>query len=74
MEIKDCLPGGSYKVDEPCPTCGENNWMGVEYGYPSPEEYDGVSEWECLEFGTRIGRWTGKVLKEGEIEKRYGRE
>lgn len=59
-----------------CPKC-DADWekeppTGCEYAYGSPERYDGVSEWWC-KCGARIGRWTGKVLDEGEIEPRYGR-
>lgn len=46
--------------------------IGVEYPYGSPERYDGVSEWQCPDCGRREGRWTGKVLEDGEIEKRFG--
>jgi hypothetical protein len=46
--------------------------IGVEYDYTSPERYDGVSEWRCPRCGRREGRWTGKVLAEGEFEKRFG--
>lgn len=42
--------------------------IGVEY----QGGYDGVSEWICPDCGRREGRWTGKVLGEGEIEPRYG--
>lgn len=45
--------------------------IGVEYR-STTEDYDGVSEWECPDCKTRWGRWTGKVLKEGELEPRYG--
>lgn len=48
------------------------NIMGVEYGYPSPEQYDGISEWKCTGCGTRWGRWTHKILGEGELEPVYG--
>jgi ssDNA-binding Zn-finger/Zn-ribbon topoisomerase 1 len=46
--------------------------IGVEYTYTSPEHYDGVSEWLCPNCGRREGRWTGKVLADGEFEKRFG--
>lgn len=45
---------------------------GIEYGYPHPERYDGISEWQCPFCSTRWGRWTNKILAEGEDEKRYG--
>jgi hypothetical protein len=46
--------------------------IGVEYSYSSPEQYDGVSEWLCPDCAARFGRWTGKLLAEGEEEKRFG--
>lgn len=54
-----------------CPTCNKALW-GVEYSYDSPERYDGVSEWACPDGHYHVGRWTGNVLKEGELEPRYG--
>lgn len=55
-----------------CPKCG-SFLVGVEYAYDSPERYDGVSELVCIKIcGYRVGRWSGKVLKDGEIEARYG--
>ena len=53
-----------------CPKCGEK-MMAWEYGYPSQEQYDGISEYKC-NCGCRIGRWSGLELKENEIERRYG--
>ena len=57
-----------------CNKCG-GDVVGVEYSFDSPERYDGVSEWECLNgsCAQREGRWSGKILKEGEVEKRYGK-
>lgn len=46
--------------------------MGVEYGYPSPERYDGVSEFVCGTCGRREGRWTGRVLTGSMVEPRFG--
>jgi hypothetical protein len=56
-----------------CKKCGSDTIM-VEYGYPSKNSYDGISEYRCLnkECGLRIGRWSGKELAEGEEELRYG--
>lgn len=54
-----------------CPKC-KTAMIGVEYGYPHPEQYDGISEWDCPECGLRLGRWTGRELIEGESEPRYG--
>lgn len=46
--------------------------IGVEYGYGHPHRYDGVSEWRCPDCGYREGRWTGRPLREGESEPRFG--
>jgi len=46
----------------------------VEYAYGEPEHYDGVSEIVCNTCKARFGRWSGKELAEGEVEKRYGRK
>jgi hypothetical protein len=56
-----------------CPDCG-GPMMGVEYGYGDPHRYDGISEWRCESesCGVRIGRWSGKRLKPGEAELRFG--
>lgn len=55
-----------------CPWCDGTRFHGKEYLKGSPEAYDGVSEWICDSCATRVGRWSGKVLAAGEIEKRYG--
>ncbi len=55
-----------------CKKCGKRDWIRIEYGYPHPEHYDGISEWRCESCGTRFGRWTGKILSDGESEKKYG--
>ena len=60
-------------VEEGCPNCHEPI-MGVEYGWNSPNNYDGVSEWTCLKCNLRWGRWTHKLLADGEEEKRYGKQ
>jgi len=52
--------------------CGSKDFIAIEYGYSHPEHYDGISEWRCQKCGTRYGRWTGKILKDGESEKRFG--
>lgn len=54
-----------------CPKCSEQ-MIGVEYGYPHPQRYDGISEWLCETDSIRVGRWTGKILVEGEFEPRLG--
>jgi ribosomal protein S27AE len=64
-----------------CPKCGAEwhdkkgagvNIIGIQYGYPSKECYDGVSEWNCQKCGYREGRWSGKEIHEGELESRLG--
>lgn len=45
----------------------------VEYDGMHPEHYDGISEIDCNDCGARIGRWSGKELAEGEVEKRGGK-
>lgn len=47
--------------------------IGVQYAYPHPEMYDGVSEWVCGDCGRRVGRWSGRVLIGEDYELRYGR-
>lgn len=55
-----------------CPSCKRTDQItGVQYRLTA-EDYDGVSEWNCV-CGCRWGRWTGKVLLPGDIERRYGR-
>ena len=56
-----------------CPKC-QAEMIAVQYAWDEPEHYDGVSEWLCPACELRIGRWTGRELKEGEVEPRYGRE
>ena len=55
-----------------CPTCDSLTWTGVQYQGTS-EDYDGVSEFICDGCGTHFGRWTGRILIGGELERRYGR-
>jgi hypothetical protein len=57
---------------EKCKKCGSENIVMVEYSYESPEHYDGISEIDCKSCGARFGRWSGKELAKGEVEKRYG--
>jgi len=52
--------------------CGCEDFIGIEYSYNHKEHYDGISEWKCRKCHTRYGRWTGRILKDGESEKRYG--
>jgi len=58
---------------EKCKKCGSENITMVEYDPMHPEHYDGVSEIVCNDCGARFGRWSGKELAEGEVEKRGGR-
>lgn len=54
--------------------CGKDcEWFGVQYEYGHPEHYDGVSEWMCNVCKKRVGRFSGKELKDGEFEKRSAR-
>ena len=62
----------TYKEQLGCP-CPEDKIVLMEYGYDHPERYDGISEITCTECGKRVGRWSGKVLLEGEVENRFGR-
>lgn len=55
------------KQPNKCPKCKSKNIVGVEYMMTS-EDYDGVSEWQCLKCKYRQGRWSGQELKEGELE------
>ena len=56
-----------------CPECGGIEIYGIEYALDSYYYYDGISEWRCLNCGTRIGRWTERVLSEEEAEPPFGR-
>jgi DNA-directed RNA polymerase subunit RPC12/RpoP len=55
-----------------CKNCGSKNIIGIEYSYLHPEHYDGISEWQCQDCNTRIGRWTGKELTDEEVEYKFG--
>ena len=55
---------------ETCQKCGSENIIAIEYPWNDPDHYDGVSEFMCNDCNVRIGRWSGKKLKEGESEKR----
>ena len=56
-----------------CIKCNSDTIM-VEYGYQSKNHYDGISEYQCLnkKCEIRFGRWSNKILQDGEEEKRYG--
>jgi hypothetical protein len=61
------------RLPDYCATCErETTVSGAEYAYGDPNRYDGISEWVCLVCGRREGRWTGKELKDGEAEPRFG--
>lgn len=51
--------------------CGHKAKYAVQYR-GTDQDYDGVSEWVCKQCDKRFGRWTGRELKEGELEQRYG--
>ena len=53
-----------------CPK-GHEDVKLLEYGF-GPYRYDGISEIICNPCNKRYGRWSGKVLKEGEQEPPYG--
>lgn len=55
-----------------CQKCGSTDIVCMEYAHDSPEHYDGISEIRCQSCNVRIGRWSGRVLADGEMEKRYG--
>ena len=55
-----------------CPKNKKHKVILIEYGYIDPYRYDGISEIKCLTCGIRYGRWTGRVLGEGEQEPPYG--
>lgn len=56
-----------------CPGCTETNIIMMEYPYDHPEHYDGISEYNCTDCGTRWGRWSGKILTGDEYELRRER-
>ena len=62
-----------------CLKCNSTNTVAVQYGrvqgdFPGahPCHYDGVSEYSCKDCGYRIGRWSGKELRNEEHEPPYG--
>jgi hypothetical protein len=50
--------------------CGKP-MLAYEYAYDHPCHFDGISEWRCEVCGIRIGRFSGRVLKDEEFEKPY---
>jgi len=69
MKIKRDI-SGEYEMN----CCDNPQLIMVEYGYPHPEQYDGISEYRCKTCGYRQGRWSGKELVGDDYELRYGRE
>lgn len=64
---------GTKLADGFCQGCGEpREVIMVEYDGMHPDHYDGVSEYRCLTCDRREGRWSGRVLQEGDTEPRYG--
>lgn len=64
--------GKMNRLDKKCDKCGAKDWICVQYAYPHPDRYDGVSEIRCQQCGTRYGRWTDRILEIGESEPPFG--
>lgn len=60
------------ELREECQDCGGTDLLYIEYYYTSPNRYDGISEIKCKECGVRRGRWSNKILKDGEEEIIWG--
>ncbi len=67
------LPNETMSQEMACPQCGKQ-LIAIEYPYDHPDFYDGVSEWACIPCGYHRGRWSGKLLGDGETEPKYGRK
>ena len=63
----------SIKNSKKCKKCGSDKMLHIEYML-TPQDYDGISEFKCEDCGYRVGRWSGKELKDGYIERLYGGE
>ena len=50
-----------------CPSCGDTAVFCIEH---EGQLFRGVSEYRCVN-RHRWGRWTGKLLGEGELEMKY---
>jgi hypothetical protein len=48
--------------------------IATEYHPRHVAHYDGISEFRCPFCGRREGRWSGRVLEDGEYEERWGGE
>jgi len=55
-----------------CPINKKHNIVMIEYGYGDPYRYDGISEIACIDCDKRYGRWSNKILEDGEQEPPYG--
>ncbi len=55
-----------------CRACKTTQVVLVEYSWDHTEHHDGWSEVWCQneKCGVRTGRWSGKILKKGESERR----
>lgn len=51
-----------------CRVCGHTGlFLPMKYPYSNV-----ITEMKCPECETRYGKWTEKILKEGECKKKYG--
>lgn len=68
-EADAVFEGFDDNLDAPaCAACGNTEGLTYqEYPYGDRCHYDGTSEYHCP-CGARTGRWSGKVLKDGEAE------
>ena len=54
-----------------CIKCNSTNLIGMEYA-DGDYRYDGISEYDCQDCGSRFGRWSGKELIGDDREPPYG--
>lgn len=54
-----------------CPNDKKHDVIMIEYAYPHPQRYDGVSEIYCQTEEKRFGRWCLQELQKGESENRF---
>lgn len=71
MTIKQVPVDKKINHMQVCKKCASGNILLVEYPPGMTERYDGISEIRCQDCDVRIGRWSGKELAEGELEKRW---
>lgn len=69
----DYISQGLYGDRDPSVPHYYSRRVGVEYSYDHPGRYDGVSEWRCPDCGVRVGRWSGRVLRDEDFERPFGR-